>query len=120
MAENPETGEMESVVNFETVEIKITIPKELYRLLLQAGAALGMPRSQIIITALAKYVVDSLATNIILAHNHPSGNLKPSEADKELTNKIKKASEYMDIKLLDHLIIVPEGKYLSFREDSLL
>jgi DNA repair protein RadC len=41
-------------------------------------------------------------------------------ADKERTNKIKKASEYMDIKLLDHLIIAPEGKYLSFREDGLL
>jgi DNA repair protein RadC len=41
-------------------------------------------------------------------------------ADKVRTNKIKEASEYMDIKLLDYLIIVPEGKYLSFTEDGLL
>lgn len=68
MAKNPGTGEMESVVNFETVEIKITIPKELYRLLLQAGAALGMSRSQIIITALAKYVADSGVLALIEMH----------------------------------------------------
>jgi DNA repair protein RadC len=41
-------------------------------------------------------------------------------ADKERTDKIKEASEYMDINLLDHLIIAPEGKYLSFREEGLL
>ena len=60
------------------------------------------------------------ATGIILAHNHPSGNLQTSTADEEITKKIKKACEYLDIKLLDHLIIVPEGKYLSFTEEGLL
>jgi hypothetical protein len=68
MAMNPVTGEMESVVNFETVEIKITIPKELYRLLLQAGAALGMSRSQIMITALARYVADNSVLALIEMH----------------------------------------------------
>lgn len=62
----------------------------------------------------------SAATGIILAHNHPSGNLQPSIADKEITQKIKNACEYLDIKLLDHLIIVPEGKYLSFTEEDLM
>ncbi len=57
---------------------------------------------------------------IILAHNHPSGNLQPSTADKDMTKKIKNACEYLDIKLLDHLIIVPEGKYLSFTEEDLM
>jgi len=60
------------------------------------------------------------ATGIILAHNHPSGNLKASVADEEITKKIKKACEYLDIKVLDHLIIVPEGKYFSFTEEGLL
>ena len=60
------------------------------------------------------------ATGIILAHNHPSGNLQPSIADKEITQKIKNACEYLDIKLLDHLIIVPEGKYFSFTEEGIL
>jgi len=62
----------------------------------------------------------SAATGIILAHNHPSGNLQASNADKEITKKIKNACEYLDIKLLDHLIIVPEGKYLSFTEEDLM
>ena len=60
------------------------------------------------------------ATGIILAHNHPSGNLQPSEADKEITNRIKKACEFLEIKLLDHLIIAPDGKYLSFADEGLL
>jgi hypothetical protein len=68
MAQNPMTGEMESVVNFETVEIKITIPKELYRLLLRVGAAMGMTRPQIIITALAKYVVEAGVLYLIDDH----------------------------------------------------
>lgn len=71
MAVNPVTGELESVVNFETVEIKITIPKELYRLLLRAGAALGMTRPQIVITALAKYVTEDGV--LYLLDNHELG-----------------------------------------------
>lgn len=63
--------------------------------------------------------VELLATGIILCHNHPSGNLKPSQADKNITNKIKKAGEILDIKILDHLIIT-EKDYFSFSDNSLL
>jgi len=63
--------------------------------------------------------VELLATGIILCHNHPSGNLKPSQADKNLTIKIKKAGEILDIKILDHLIIT-EKDYFSFSDNSLL
>ncbi|MDT0688672.1 DNA repair protein RadC [Salegentibacter sp. F188] len=59
------------------------------------------------------------ATAIILAHNHPSGNLNPSEADKQLTKKLKTASESLDIKVLDH-IIVTEKSYFSFADEGLL
>lgn len=55
------------------------------------------------------------ACKIILAHNHPSGNLEPSTADRELTGKIKAAGEYMDLRVLDHLIVSNEG-YYSFEE----
>ncbi|MCF6129330.1 JAB domain-containing protein [Flavobacterium sp. AS60] len=51
------------------------------------------------------------ATGIILAHNHPSGKLKPSDADLEITKKIKSGSDILDIKLLDHLIITKNGFY---------
>src|SRR5690606_7082735 len=59
------------------------------------------------------------ATGLILVHNHPSGTLKPSEADKQLTKKLKTASESLDIKVLDH-VIVTENAYFSFADESLL
>ena len=59
------------------------------------------------------------AVSLILAHNHPSGNLKPSRADEELTQKIKGAGAFLDINVLDHLIISSEG-YYSFADEELL
>ena len=59
------------------------------------------------------------AVAIILVHNHPSGTLKPSEADRTLTQKLKKAGESLDIKVLDHLIIT-EKSYFSFSDENLL
>jgi len=59
------------------------------------------------------------ASYIILAHNHPSGNLNPSESDKTLTQKLKRACEIIEIPLLDHLIITKQG-YFSFSDDGLL
>ncbi|QNJ98019.1 RadC family protein [Constantimarinum furrinae] len=59
------------------------------------------------------------AVAIILVHNHPSGTLKPSEADRTLTQKLKKAGESLDIKVLDHLIIT-EKSYFSFADENLL
>jgi DNA repair protein RadC len=61
------------------------------------------------------------ASGLILAHNHPSGNLKPSTADQELTNKLVNASKMLDINLLDHLIVVPaHGEYFSFADQGIL
>ena len=59
------------------------------------------------------------ASGIILAHNHPSGNLKPSQADIELTKKLKEAGKLLEIPVLDHLIVTNEG-YYSFADDGLL
>lgn len=59
------------------------------------------------------------AVNIILCHNHPSGSLKPSHADKHLTEKIKEAAKLFDITVMDH-IIVSEAGYYSFADDGLL
>jgi len=59
------------------------------------------------------------ASAFILFHNHPSGNLQPSKADIEITKKIKKASELLDIKMLDNVIITEE-KYYSFADESIL
>lgn len=65
-------------------------------------------------------ILKTLSVGIILVHNHPSGKLGPSESDKSLTNKIKNASKLFDIKVLDHLIIVPNGNYYSFSDNALL
>lgn len=62
-----------------------------------------------------KMALDLRATSIILAHNHPSGSLKPSFADKQLTRKLKAAGESMDIRVLDH-VIVTEKSFFSFVE----
>ena len=61
----------------------------------------------------------TLATGLILAHNHPSGNLKPSEADKQITNKIRQAAKLLDIELIDHIIISSEG-YYSFMDEGVI
>lgn len=63
--------------------------------------------------------IKSVSVAIILGHNHPSGNLKPSRADEEMTNKIKEAAKYHDIKVLDHIIVTSEG-YFSFADEGLL
>jgi DNA repair protein RadC len=66
-----------------------------------------------------KYAIDKRATSLIVSHNHPSGNRKPSEADINITNKIKSAAALMDITLLDH-IIVADKSYFSFADEGLL
>lgn len=59
------------------------------------------------------------STGLIMIHNHPSGSLAASEADKSITQKVKKAAGIMDIKLIDHLILT-ENSYSSFVEKGLL
>lgn len=66
-----------------------------------------------------KKAVEEEATSIVLSHNHPSGNLKPSRADEELTQKIKQAASYFDIRVLDHIIVSDEG-YYSFADEGLI
>lgn len=62
----------------------------------------------------------SNAVGIIMSHNHPSGNLLPSEADRNLTKQVKEACKIMGISLLDHLIVSPFGDYYSFSEEGAL
>ena len=66
-----------------------------------------------------KKAIECLASGIIVCHNHPSGNLNPSESDSKITQKIKEAGNLMDIQLLDHLII-SEKDYYSFADNGLL
>ena len=66
-----------------------------------------------------KKALEEDAVSIILCHNHPSGNLRPSRADEELTSKIRHAARYFDIQVLDHIIVSTEG-YYSFADEGAL
>jgi DNA repair protein RadC len=68
---------------------------------------------------IATVALQTLAVRVIIAHNHPSGSLRPSEADKNATNKIKGALNLLEIDLLDHLIITKNG-YYSFSDEGFL
>lgn len=79
----------------------------------------GLTATVVDVRILFKEAIERLATAIVIAHNHPSGTLKPSRADIQLTQKIKNASKLLDIQLLDHLIVADSG-YYSFADDGCL
>jgi DNA repair protein RadC len=77
----------------------------------------GISGTIVDVRIIAKYAVESLATAVILCHNHPSGNLKPSEADLKITDKTKTALKFLDIIVLDHIILTEEN-YYSFSDEG--
>ena len=79
----------------------------------------GITGTMVDVRLVLKTALEVGATGIILAHNHPSGTLKPSEADKQLTTKLSVAAKSLDIKVLDHLIIT-EKAYFSFADENIL
>lgn len=79
----------------------------------------GVSMTVVDLKILAKYAIDSLANSVIIAHNHPSGSLLPSEEDKRLTQKIKDGLKLFDIKVLDHIILTKED-YFSFADEGLI
>jgi DNA repair protein RadC len=66
-----------------------------------------------------KLALEELASGIIVAHNHPSGNLQASQSDIDLTRKLKEAGKFLEIQLLDHIIIANQ-KYLSFADEGMI
>lgn len=90
--------------------------KVIYKLQLSKG---GLTQTVVDIRMLFKTALEHLATALILVHNHPSGQLVASGADKDITQKIKLAGTSLDIKLLDHLIITQTG-YFSFADEDVL
>lgn len=79
----------------------------------------GITGTIVDVRVLFKIALEHFATSIIVAHNHPTGNLKPSEADLKITKNIKSAGEIFNIKLADHLII-GENTFFSFQDQGLL
>jgi DNA repair protein RadC len=79
----------------------------------------GLSGTVIDVRIILKMALEKLASSLILCHNHPSGNLIPSDADKEITRKIREAGKHMDIPVLDHLIIGNDS-YFSFADEGLI
>lgn len=79
----------------------------------------GTDKAVVDIKLILSIAVKTLACGIILVHNHPSGNLKPSESDIETTKDIKKAADLLDISLLDHIIVTRDGATSLNREGLL-
>jgi len=79
----------------------------------------GLSGTVIDIRLILKYSIDLLASSLIICHNHPSGNLNPSEADNRITKKIQESGKLMDIQLLDH-IIVGDNSYFSYADNGLI
>lgn len=79
----------------------------------------GITGTLVDVRLVLKSALEVGATSLILCHNHPSGTLKPSQADKDITQKLKNAAQSLDIKVLDHLIIT-EKTYFSFADESIL
>jgi DNA repair protein RadC len=105
------------------------LPYEEFWILLLNQANIVLKKTKISVGGVAGTVADpklilkaaleELASGIVLVHNHPSGNLQPSQADINLTHKIKEGAKWMDIKLIDHLIFTDQNCY-SFLESGLL
>jgi len=79
----------------------------------------GMTGTLVDVRLVMKHALEHGAVGCILAHNHPSGTLKPSQPDKAITQKLKTAGQALDIKVLDHLIIA-QNNYFSFADEGIL
>lgn len=79
----------------------------------------GISQCTVDIRIILAVALKSLSTSIILVHNHPSGNLQPSQSDKEITQNLKEACKMVQIALIDHLIITKEN-YYSFADEGIL
>lgn len=90
--------------------------KVLHKAQLSKG---GITGTLVDVRLVMKQTLELGAVAIILVHNHPSGTLRPSAADKQITQKIKTASETLDVKVLDHLIITQKS-YYSFADEKIL
>lgn len=90
--------------------------KVIYKAQLSKG---GMTGTIVDIRLIFKTAFERNATAIILSHNHPSGILEPSEADKQITQKLKDAGKSLDIRVLDHVIVTEKG-YYSFMDEGVL
>ena len=102
-------------------ELKVMLLYRAHRLLGIASISKGGLTGTVIdVRIIMQYALKANSSAIILAHNHPSGNVCASHQDVTITEKIQKAAEYLDIELIDHIILGPSGEYGSMREECMM
>lgn len=99
-------------------EFKVLLLNRNHKVLGMTTLTKGSTTGTIVdVKQLLQYALKTNASSVIVAHNHPSGNIEPSEADKNITKKVIAGCDAIDIKLLDHLIIVQNGGFFSFADE---
>ena len=125
--ERPDLGTATRIYNhmhavmqdLDVEEFWVLLMNQHYRLIKKVRISRGgITETPVDIRIIIKEAVLANCTILAVCHNHPSGNLSPSHADNDLTRRIKRACELMDIHFLDH-VIVTDGKYFSFKEQGL-
>lgn len=108
---------------------KITYQEEVIVLYLKSSDKLigyqklcsgGLTSAIIDVRLIFSTALKTLATGIIISHNHPSGNVNPSKTDELITKKIVEAGKLLDINVLDHIIVNPDFEYFSFADEGYL
>ena len=125
--ERPDLGTATRIYNhmhavmqdLDVEEFWVLLMNQHYRLIKKVRISRGgITETPVDIRIIIKEAVLAHCTILAVCHNHPSGNLSPSHADNDLTRRIKRACELMDIHFLDH-VIVTDGQYFSFKEQGL-
>lgn len=125
---DPQVTSSQDIYNYMRPFLEDLNHEEFYLLLLNRANKIikkiliskgGIAGAVVDIRLIFKPAMMNLASGIVVVHNHPSGSLKPSKQDISITNKIKEAGNFLDVKLLDHLIISQTG-YFSFNDESLI
>ena len=104
-----------------TIEYKVVLLNQSNRVLgivpISEG---GISATYVDVRLILQAALLANATQVILAHNHPSGSMKPSTLDDTLTERVKKAAELMEIHIADHVILSPEKEYYSYNDEGKL
>lgn len=113
-----EDWDLDTISLFEEFKV-LLLNRANYTLGVYTVSKGGLSATVVDVRLIMAVALKSAASSMILVHNHPSGNLQPSEADKTITKKIVDAGKLLDIQILDHLIVTREG-YYSFTDEGLI
>lgn len=108
-------NDIDVVESFYIVLLDHALQTKHWALIGKGGVSSTVVDTRVIV----KHVADTLASNVLLVHNHPSGTLKASDADKNMTNALKEVLKYMNCNVIDHIILT-QSDYYSFTQNNLL